>query len=183
MLNEEVLVSAEHTNEYYPIFIYPSEKLREKAVAVTDFGPEFQKVVEKLARSMYKAGGVGIAANQAGLPFHLFLVDVSTDKNDLRIFVNAKIVSEAPKVAGLEGCLSFPGVLEKVSRAETIIVDAQDQYGNPFTREYSGIEAVAIQHELDHLNGVLLWDKVSRLKQKFIKKTITNFMNKIERMR
>lgn len=164
---------------YFPIFIYPHVKLREKVQAVTDFGPDLQKIVDKMAATMYVSGGVGLAAPQVGISLNLFVMDVSEERNNLQVFINTELLESIDITPGLEGCLSFPGVVERVDRANRIVGRTQDTQGNIIPFEASEIEAIAIQHELDHLNGVLIWDKVSKLKQKYIEKTINNVMSKI----
>lgn len=179
MNENNVLVNKERPNDYYPLFIYPHAKLREPVKDIIDFGPELNAIIDKMQATMYMSNGVGLAANQVGIPINLFIIDISEDRNNLKVFINTKISYESDPTHGLEGCLSFPGVLEDVVRFNTIKGTTQDKNGNLIEFETSELEAIAIQHELDHLHGVLLWDKVSRLKQRFIQKTIKNTLGKI----
>lgn len=177
--HQEVLVHRENPHEHLPIFIYPNSKLREKAQPVTDFGEEFQAIIGKMANTMYAAGGIGLAATQVGLALDLFILDLSPGNDHLEVFVNTVIDEAGGKVTNGEGCLSFPGVLEDVERAAHILGSCQDRHGNKIAFDYSGLEAVAVQHEMDHLKGVLLFDKVSRLKQRYIKKTVGKFVRQL----
>jgi peptide deformylase len=178
-MQQNVLVNSANPHEFYPIFVFPHVKLREKVNPVTDFGPEFQDVVDKMAATMYAAGGVGLAAPQVGLALHLFVIDTTEERNNLQVFANLKLTELTELIPGLEGCLSFPGVLEKVERAETVKGIANNRNGHHVTFEATEIDAVAIQHELDHLNGILIWDKVSKFKQRYMQKAMNNTMKKI----
>jgi peptide deformylase len=190
----QVLLTKADPKNNYPLFVYPSPRLREKAIEVTDFGQDLQTKIDKMINTMYAAGGVGLAAPQVGLPIRMFIIDTLDKGGALKVFVNPVITASSQKlVAGFEGCLSFPGVGEEIQRAEWISGTAQDRNGNifnfssgdgpqdtdPNTITLDSVEVVAVQHELDHLNGVLVIDKVSRIKQRFMTKTVNNTMKRI----
>lgn len=153
------------------ILHYPDKRLRVPGEPVVDFGDEFQTLVDDMAETMYAAPGVGLAATQLGELRRLFIVDVATgedEPSDLRVFVNPVILERDGEVIWEEGCLSFPGVHEEITRAERVKVKAQDRNGKVFEMDADGLLAVAIQHELDHLDGKLMIDKLGLLKRRMV---------------
>jgi peptide deformylase len=152
------------------ILHYPDKRLRVPGQPVTDFGADFQTLVDDMAETMYAAPGVGLAATQIGVAQRLFVIDIagSDEPSDLRVFVNPEIVEAVGDVCWDEGCLSFPGVTEEIERAERVKVRALDRHGNAFELEADGLLAVAIQHENDHLEGKLMVDRVGMLKRRMI---------------
>lgn len=152
------------------ILHYPDKRLRVPGEPVTDFGPELQALVDDMAETMYAAPGVGLAATQIGVSKQLFIVDVSSGEgpNDLRVFVNPQIMQADGKIEWEEGCLSFPGVHQDITRAERVMVRAQDRHGAWFELEADGLMAVALQHEKDHLDGKLMIDHLSPLKRRIV---------------
>jgi peptide deformylase len=152
------------------ILHYPDTRLRVPGQPVTDFGADFQALVDDMAETMYAAPGVGLAATQIGVAQRLFVIDIagSDEPSDLRVFVNPEIVEAVGEVCWDEGCLSFPGVTEEIERAERVKVRALDRHGNAFELEADGLLAVAIQHENDHLEGKLMVDRVGMLKRRMI---------------
>jgi peptide deformylase len=154
-----------------PILHYPDKRLRIPGQPVTDFGPEFQLLVDDMAETMYAAPGVGLAATQLGIALRVFIIDIATgddEPSDLRVFVNPEIVEAHGDVLWAEGCLSFPGVHEDIERAERVKVRAQDRNGVPFELEAEGLLAVAVQHENDHLEGKLMVDHLGLLKKRMV---------------
>jgi peptide deformylase len=153
------------------ILHYPDKRLRDPGLPVTDFGADFQKLVEDMAETMYAAPGVGLAATQIGEAKRLFIIDVATgddEPSDLRVFVNPEILERVGDVRWEEGCLSFPGVHEEIDRAERVKVRAQDREGKPFELEADGLLAIAIQHENDHLDGKLMVDHLGLIKRRLV---------------
>ncbi len=152
------------------ILHYPDPRLREKAKPVEAITPEIIKLIDDMAETMYAAPGVGLAATQIGEPHRVFLVDIAgeDEPSDLRVFVNPEIVQKDGDQTWEEGCLSFPGVTEEVKRAATLKVRAMDKEGKPFEVEADGLLAVAIQHEHDHLDGVLMIDHLGLLKKRIV---------------
>jgi peptide deformylase len=152
------------------ILHYPDPRLREAGKRVETMTPELQQLVDDMAETMYAAPGVGLAATQVGELWQIFVVDCAAEgePSDLRVFVNPEILSVEGTVTFDEGCLSFPGAREEVERAEKVRVRAQDRNGKWFELEAEGLLAIAIQHEYDHLQGVLMIDRLGPLKKRLL---------------
>ncbi len=151
------------------ILHFPDPKLRTVAKAVTDFDLELKQLVANMFETMYEAPGIGLAATQVDRPICLLVMDVSEERNTPQCLINPVILKTDGEEESDEGCLSVPGFYEKVKRAEHIRVKAQDESG--ITREFEadGLEAVCIQHEMDHLLGKLFVDYISSLKRNRIR--------------
>jgi peptide deformylase len=154
------------------ILTYPDPRLREKGLPVERITPEVERLIEDMAETMYGAPGVGLAATQIGEKVRLFLVDVSTEDepDNLLVFINPEIVSSEGDEVGPEGCLSFPGITEDIKRKAQLTVRALDRRGKPFELAADGLLAVAIQHESDHLDGVLMIDHMGVLKKRIVQR-------------
>jgi peptide deformylase len=154
------------------ILHYPDPRLRQKAERIDAITPEIHRLIDDMAETMYAAPGVGLAATQIGEPYRLFLVDIAAEDepSNLMVFINPELTPGTSEVVGPEGCLSFPGVNEDIKRAEKVRVSALDRDGKPFELEAEGLLAVAIQHENDHLEGVLMIDRVGMLKKRIIQR-------------
>ncbi|HLV22425.1 MAG TPA: peptide deformylase [Polyangiaceae bacterium] len=152
------------------ILEYPDPRLREVAAPVEAVTDEIRQLVEDMAETMYAAPGCGLAATQIGVMKRIFVIDVAgeDEPSDLRVFINCEILELDGVQTWNEGCLSFPGLSEEIKRAERVKVRALGLDGEPFELEADGLMAVAIQHENDHLNGVLMIDKVNALKRRAI---------------
>jgi peptide deformylase len=152
------------------ILHYPDKRLRTKGERVASITPEIRALVDDMAETMYAAPGVGLAATQIGVAWQLFVVDVASDDepSDLRVFINPEILERHDAITWNEGCLSFPGVNEEIERAARVKVRAQDKDGRWFELEAEGLLAVAIQHEYDHLQGVLMIDHLGTLKKRLV---------------
>ena len=150
------------------ILHYPDKRLREQGKKIEAITPEIQQLVEDMAETMYAAPGVGLAATQIGESLQLFIVDIadSEEPSDLKVFINPEILERDGEIVWQEGCLSFPGVQEEIDRAAKVKVRAQDKNGKWFELEAEGLLAVAIQHEYDHLQGVLMIDHMGPLKKR-----------------
>jgi peptide deformylase len=150
------------------ILEYPDPRLREVAKPVKSVTDEIRQLTEDMAETMYAAPGVGLAAPQIGVGLRVFVIDVADEDepSDLHVFINPEILELDGSQSWNEGCLSFPGVSEEIKRAERVRVRALGTNGKPFELEADGLLAVAIQHENDHLNGVLMIDKLSALKKR-----------------
>lgn len=150
------------------ILHYPDERLRRKAVPVEAITPEILELVEDMKETMYAAPGVGLAAPQIGVSLRLFIVDTAADDepSQLRVFINPEIVKREGKMVWEEGCLSFPGVHEEIERSARVTVRALDEKGKPFELTAEDLLSVAIQHENDHLDGVLMIDRMGALKRR-----------------
>jgi peptide deformylase len=128
-----------------------------------------KQLVADMAETMYDAPGIGLAATQVDEHIQLLIIDISEEHNDLRVFINPKILSADGTAVHEEGCLSVPGIYDKVTRAEKITVEAMDLNGKNFTLEADGLMGVCIQHEMDHLLGKVFVQYLSPLKQSRIK--------------
>ncbi len=151
------------------ILYFPDSRLRTVAKAVTEFDAELKQLVSDMFETMYEAPGIGLAATQVDRHIRLLVLDVSDARNQPRCLINPKIVEADGEEETDEGCLSVPGFYEKVRRAEHIRVRAQNQDGEVSEFEAVGIEAVCIQHEIDHLEGKLFVDYLSNLKRNRIR--------------
>jgi len=152
------------------ILRYPDPRLRVKAQRVVKFGEELKSLVQDLLDTMYIGEGAGLAATQIGEPWRVLVIDVAGEEEELHILVNPEIVYSSGTQRLTEGCLSFPGVFELVDRAETVRVRAQDVEGQGFEFSADKLLAVAIQHEIDHLNGILFVDRMKPLQKKLAEK-------------
>lgn len=150
------------------ILKYPDPKLREVAVPVEKIDDEIRQLVDDMAETMYAAPGVGLAANQVGVNLRIFVIDTAAEDepSQFHAFINPEILELKGTQKWTEGCLSFPGVSEDIKRAEWVRVRALGVDGNPFELEADGLMAVAVQHENDHLNGVLMIDKVGPIQRR-----------------
>jgi peptide deformylase len=154
------------------ILHFPDPRLRNKAEAVSEFNDELKTLVSDMFETMYQAPGIGLAATQVDVHKRLLVMDVSEDKNSPQVLINPEILSLEGEEEMDEGCLSVPGFYETVQRAEKILVRAQDADGSFFEIQADGLEAVCIQHEMDHLEGKLFVDYISSLKRDRIRKKL-----------
>jgi peptide deformylase len=152
------------------ILHYPDARLREKGKKVERMTAELRQLIDDMAETMYAAPGVGLAATQVGEAWQIFVVDCAEEgePSDLRVFVDPEIISTEGEASIDEGCLSFPGAREEVLRAAKVRVRAKDREGNPFELEAEGLLAIAIQHEYDHLQGILMIDRLGPLKKRLL---------------
>jgi peptide deformylase len=148
-----------------PILRFPDVRLKTTAKPVTKFDDSIRKLAADMAETMYEAPGIGLAATQVDVHQRLVVIDVSEDRSALRVFINPEIRFADGEKEGEEGCLSVPGIFDKVSRAERVTVQYLDLDGKPQTLTAEGLLAVCIQHEIDHLNGKVFVDHLSQLKQ------------------
>ena len=140
---------------------YPDERLRTKAQPVTDFGPAFQHLVDDMFETMYAAKSIGLAATQVDVHRQLIVMDVSGRGADPQVFINPEILSRRGACMVEEGCVSLPGVNESVKRALRVRVRTLDRQGGAYEHDLEGILAVCLQHEMDHLAGMLFIDRLS----------------------
>jgi peptide deformylase len=152
------------------ILVYPDPRLRQVAQPVACVDQDIQQIVDDMAETMYAAPGVGLAANQIGVLKRVFVIDIAgdDDPSDLRVFINPELLEMSGTQTWTEGCLSFPGASEEIKRAERVRVRALDREGHPFELEAEGLMAVAIQHENEHLDGVLMIDKLNAIKKRLL---------------
>ena len=146
------------------ILHYPDDRLHKVAKPVTVFDAKLQQLVDDMAETMYAAPGIGLAATQVDVHERLITIDISESKDDLLVLINPRFLEMDGTVNSEEGCLSVPGIYEEVQRAEHIRISALDRNGKEFKLSADGLLAVCIQHEMDHLEGKVFVEKLSRLK-------------------
>jgi peptide deformylase len=147
-----------------PILRYPDPRLHTRAKPVGQVDADIRKLIADMAETMYEAPGIGLAATQVNVHQRVLVLDVSEDKSQLMAFVNPEILSREGEHVGEEGCLSVPGIYETVKRSERVRVRALDKDGKPFELTADGLLSVCIQHEIDHLDGKVFVEYLSRLK-------------------
>ena len=147
------------------ILQYPDERLHAVAKPVQAVTSATRKLVHDMAETMYAAPGIGLAATQVDVRQEIIVMDISETHDQLRVFINPEILASSGESVCEEGCLSVPGVYEKVRRAEHVTVRALNEHGETFTLEADGLLAVCVQHEMDHLKGKVFVEYLSPLKQ------------------
>lgn len=172
-----------------PIVAYGDPVLKKRATEISKDHPNLEQIIANMYESMYGAHGVGLAAPQVGLSIRLFLVDTAPFSDDesytleeqaelkafKRTFINAKIIEESGEEWSFnEGCLSIPNVREDVWRCPKVKIEYQDEDFTTHVEEFEGLIARVIQHEYDHIEGILFTDKVSTLKKRLIKSKLTS---------
>jgi peptide deformylase len=172
-----------------PIIAYGDPVLRKLGKSIDKDYPALESLLENMFETMYGAKGIGLAAPQIGLPIRIFIVDATPFKDDeeleleernflstfKQVFINAQIIDETgDEWVFNEGCLSIPDVREDVFRNETVKIEYLDEKFEKHTKEFSGIAARIIQHEYDHIQGILFTDKLSSLKKRLIKGKLAN---------
>ena len=151
------------------ILHYPDARLHTVAKPVATVDARIRKLVDDMAETMYAAPGIGLAATQVNVHERVIVIDISETHDALRVFINPEIVAQSGRAEGEEGCLSVPGVFDRVQRAERVTVRALDRAGKTFELEANGLLAVCIQHEMDHLMGKVFVDYLSNLKRSRIR--------------
>jgi len=158
------------------IRIYGDKTLKKVADSVEEITPDLKKFIENLTYTMYLTDGIGLAAPQVGISLRIFVVDPywykEEKKKNPRIFINPEFIEFEGESTAEEGCLSLPNIYEKVNRAQKVVISALDEYGKRFTLEAEDMFARVLQHEFDHLEGVLFVEKIPKLRQVFIKKKL-----------
>ena len=154
------------------ILEYPDKRLRTVATPITEFDDKLSTLIDDMFETMYGAPGVGLAATQVNVHKRMMVIDVSEDKSEPLVFINPEIVEKHDEALNQEGCLSVPEIYADVMRAGRIKVKAQDRDGKEFEMEADELLGICIQHEIDHLNGIVFVDYLSRLKQDRVKKKL-----------
>lgn len=157
------------------ILHYPDPRLRRRAEPVAHVDARIRTVVDDMVETMYQAPGIGLAAPQIDVLKRIIVIDTSETKDDLHVFINPEIVSRDGEQTLEEGCLSVPGIYDNVTRAQRITVRALDREGQSFELEASGLLATCVQHEIDHLNGKLFIDHLSRMKRSMLTKKMIKY--------
>ncbi len=152
-----------------PILRFPDPRLKKVAARVTRVDAALRRLAEDMAETMYEAPGIGLAATQVDVHKQLIVLDVSETRDQLLVLVNPELVIGQGSQIGEEGCLSVPGIYDKVERAERVVVRYLDLDGEEQTLEAEGLLAVCVQHEMDHLQGKVFVEHLSPLKQTRIK--------------
>lgn len=188
-VNVEILKDYKQgSNDLLNIFTYPDPVLTKVASEVTSFNNELKKLALDMLDTMYAAPGIGLAAPQVGISTRMLVLDIDfkfedktnsdgkvekmvINKNPM-VFINPVITAKDGKIKYQEGCLSLPKIFEDVDRFEKITLEYQDLEGNNQTMEAEGLLSVCLQHEIDHLDGIVFIDRLSRLKKSFCKKKL-----------
>ena len=164
------------------ILEYPDPRLRIHAEPVTKVDAEIQQLIFDMFETMYDAPGIGLAATQVNVHKRVLIIDISESRDQPLCLINPEILSAERDVKCEEGCLSVPGVFGEVSRAEHIEVRALDENGEAIALDVEGLLAICIQHEMDHLEGILFIDYLSKLKKMMIVKKLSKQKNKVDRI-
>ena len=151
------------------ILHYPDARLHTIAKPVATVDARIRTLVDDMAETMYAAPGIGLAATQVDVHERVIVIDISETHDALKVFINPEIIAQSGRAEGEEGCLSVPGIFDKVERAERVTVRALDRDGKSFELKADGLLAVCIQHEMDHLLGKVFVDYLSGLKRNRIK--------------
>lgn len=152
------------------IIIYPADVLTRPAEPVSNFDDSLRELLDRMTVTMYEADGVGLAAPQVNVSIRAAVIDVSEDGAGRYCIVNPRVAWKDGEVPSFEGCLSIPGFRESIKRAERIVVEAQDAFGKEIEIKAEGLESMCLQHEIDHLDGILFIDHLSRLKKDLFKR-------------
>ena len=165
------------------ILKYPHPILKKRSEVVNQINEEIKKLIRDMRETMYQAGGVGLAACQVGVPRRVIVLDVSPldPQHNFFALINPEIISEEGEIDHEEGCLSVPDCLEKVKRREKVCVRGLSPDGVDIEIKGDGILAIALQHEIDHINGVLILDKISRLKREIYRNKLKKEKRKEEK--
>lgn len=160
------------------IHTYPDPVLREKADPVQNIDEKTQKLIDDMAETMYNAPGIGLAAIQVGEPLRIIVYDVSPQEEgkNLSVIINPEIVSCEGSISFEEACLSVVDYSADVKRSEKICVKGLDRDGNPVEIEAEGLHSICLQHEIDHLNGILFIDHISSIKRSLYKKRLKKLL-------
>lgn len=154
------------------IMSFPDSRLRTVAKPVTVFDEDLRQLVQDLRETMYAENGIGLAATQVNVHQQVLVLDVSDSRDQFHAYVNPELVRTEGETNCEEGCLSVPGVYADVKRAQTIHVRAQSPDGRFFEQTLKGLHAVCLQHEMDHLRGILFVDYLSPLKRQMVRKKL-----------
>ncbi len=185
-MKNDFLTNYELSGNKLPIFTYPAPILKKVALPVTEFGEELHSLVKDMLYTMYHAPGIGLAAPQVGHSLRFFVLDIWFEREKVTlpdgtteyrysdfqpmVFINPKFKNHSGEIIHEEGCLSVPGVYEDVKRAQLVTVEYQDIFGNHQTLEADELLSVCLQHENDHLDGIVFIERLSFLKKQLIEK-------------
>ncbi|TNF31228.1 MAG: peptide deformylase [Deltaproteobacteria bacterium] len=183
---EDFLKNYQLEGEELTIYTYPAPVLKEVAKPVENFDQELETLIKNMLYTMYQAPGIGLAAPQVGVSKRIFVMDIDFDREEVtnadgteeyrlsnfnpRVFINPIISNKEGEILYEEGCLSVPGIYEEVKRAEKIHVEYQDVKGNKHTLDADELLSICIQHENDHLDGIVFLERLSMIKRNFLTK-------------
>lgn len=164
------------------IRIYPDPVLRVKCRPVTEIDARVRKLAADMVETMHAAPGVGLAAPQVGVDLRLAVVDVTIgeDPSQVHVLINPEVVERSGLDADVEGCLSLPGITDKVDRPAFVTVQAQDLEGRPFELQAEGFHARALCHEIDHLDGILFPDHLRGLRRERVRRQLKKLADEVE---
>ena len=154
------------------ILEYPDPRLRTRAVPVAVVDDAVRQLIDDLLETMYASKGIGLAASQVDIHRRVLVLDISDGRDQPMAFINPEILEAEGSAPGEEGCLSLPGIYDKLERAARVRVRALDRNGEPFELQADGLLGVCIQHEMDHLEGKLFVDYLSELKRQLIRRRL-----------
>jgi peptide deformylase len=154
------------------ILSFPDPRLRTRAKPVEIFDQALLQLIGDMKETMYRQNGIGLAATQVNVHRQLLVLDVSEERNRPRVYINPQLLHQEGSETCEEGCLSVPGIYAQVSRARSVQVRAQNADGSFFEETLEGIDAICLQHEMDHLKGVLFVDYLSPLKRQMVRKKL-----------
>ncbi len=160
------------------ILHFPDDRLRQVSKPIESFDERLNQLIDDMLATMYDAPGVGLAAVQVGHPIRLIVIDVSDDSSAPMALINPTIIAKEGSQTSDEGCLSVPAIYEPVNRAEQVEIAALDRKGEKFQLTASGLLSICIQHELDHLEGIMFVDHLSMIKRMRIKKKMEKLRKK-----
>ncbi len=165
------------------IIKYPHPTLRHKSKPLRRVDPELRQIIREMFEVMYAGKGIGLAANQVGLPYRMFVMNLQSDPeavDEEHVFINPVIAKRSGTAEAEEGCLSFPGVYAPVRRSEKIVLSAYNPVGQEMTYELDGLYARAVQHETDHLDGVVFIDRFSPSSKLAVKEPLADLERQFE---
>lgn len=157
---------------------YPDEVLKKKSLPVEQFDGDLQRLIDDMTETLQAAPGIGLAAPQVGVLKRLIVLDLSSkeERHPLIVLINPEITETDGIIESEEGCLSIPQCLATIKRAEKVIVKGLDRKGKPVEIQGEGLLSRALQHEIDHLDGILLFDRLSLVKREFLKKRYLKYL-------
>lgn len=161
------------------VLIYPDDHLKVICEPVVEVNDDIRKIVDDMFDTMYQEEGIGLAAPQVDILQRIITIDIEGDKQNQLVLINPEILASEGETGIEEGCLSIPGFRALVPRKEKVTVKALDRHGKEFTLDADGLLAICIQHEIDHLNGILFVDYLSPLKRQRIKEKLVKYKKQI----
>ena len=161
------------------VLIYPDERLKTIAEPVTEFNNELQTLIDDMFETMYQEEGIGLAATQVDVHKRVITIDITGEKTEQLVLINPELVESEGETGIEEGCLSLPGLRGFVPRKEKVTVKALNRHGEEFILNADGLLAICIQHEMDHLNGVVFADYLSPLKRNRMKEKLVKLQKQL----